>query len=329
VARIAVDAMGGDRAPGEIVHGTLAAARNGIDAVLVGDPELITAQLAAVGAADTIGVVPATQVIEMGEDAASAIRDKKDASVTVAARLVASGEAEGMVSDGSTGAAMAAAVFVVGRLHGVSRPAIATLLPIGKVIIDAGANVSCRPEHLVQFSLMGSLLATSHFGLPDPKVGLLNIGEEVGKGRDLEKEAHGLLTDVPGINFVGNVEGRDLAGDRVDVIVTDGFTGNVMLKTAEGAARLTMRAMLEAVSGPEYQDALAALAPPLMALRARLDPESTGGASLLGVRGNVVIAHGSSSRVAIENAITLAAESAEHHVPAQIEKRLAATSSVV
>jgi glycerol-3-phosphate acyltransferase PlsX len=176
---------------------------------------------------------------------------------------------------------------------------------------------------------MGSLLATSHFGLPDPKVGLLNIGEEVGKGRDLEKEAHGLLTEVPGINFVGNVEGRDLAGDRVDVIVTDGFTGNVMLKTAEGAARLTMRAMLEAVSGPEYQDALAALAPPLMALRARLDPESTGGASLLGVRGNVVIAHGSSSRVAIENAITLAAESAEHHVPAEIEKRLAATSSVV
>lgn len=329
MARIAVDAMGGDRAPEEVVHGAVAAARSGIEVVLVGDGPRLDALLADAKAAGELEVVPASQVIGMGEDPASAIRDKKDASVTVAAQLVAAGEAEGMVSAGSTGAAMAAAVFVIGRLAGVSRPAIATLLPTGRIILDAGANLSCRAEHLVQFAVMGAALSSSHFEIAEPTVGLLNIGEEEGKGRDLEKEAYRLMASVPGINFVGNVEGRDLATERADVIVTDGFTGNVMLKTAEGAARMALRLMLDAVSDPQYQEAVATLAPALMTVRGRLDPESTGGAPLLGVKGNVVIGHGSSSRIAIRNAIALAAEGADHHLPARIEKGLAATSSVV
>lgn len=329
MARIAVDAMGGDRAPDEVVHGAVAAARSGVDVVLVGDDARIAALLGDSGATGEIDIVPASQVIGMAEDPGSAIRDKKDASVTVAARLVATGEAQGMVSAGSTGAAMAAAVFVIGRIGGVSRPAIATLLPLGKIILDAGANLSCRPEHLVQFAVMGSALSISHFGITEPAVGLLNIGEEEGKGRDLEKEAHRLLSAVPGVRFVGNVEGRDLATDRADVIVTDGFTGNVLLKAAEGAARMALRLMLEAVADPAYHEAVATLSPALLEVRGRLDPEGTGGAALLGVDGNVVIAHGSSSRVAIENAIALAAESADHDLPTKIEKGLAAASSVV
>ncbi len=321
--------MGGDRAPDEIVHGAVAAARSGIDVVLVGDEAHISALLGDGGATGEIDIVPASQVIGMAEDPGSAIRDKKDASVTVAARLVATGEAQGMVSAGSTGAAMAAAVFVIGRIGGVSRPAIATLLPLGKIILDAGANLSCRPEHLVQFAVMGSALSSSHFGIAEPAVGLLNIGEEEGKGRDLEKEAHRLLGSVPGVRFVGNVEGRDLATDRADVIVTDGFTGNVLLKSAEGAARMALRLLLEAVADPAYHQAVATLSPALLEVRGRLDPESTGGAALLGVEGNVVIAHGSSSRVAIDSAIALAAESADHDLPAKIEKGLAAASSVV
>lgn len=329
MARIAVDAMGGDRAPDEVVHGAVAAARSGVDVVLVGDDARIAALLGDSGATGEIDIVPASQVIGMAEDPGSAIRDKKDASVTVAARLVATGEAQGMVSAGSTGAAMAAAVFVIGRIRGVSRPAIATLLPLGKIILDAGANLSCRPEHLVQFAVMGSALSISHFGITEPAVGLLNIGEEEGKGRDLEKEAHRLLSAVPGVRFVGNVEGGDLATDRADVIVTDGFTGNVLLKAAEGAARMALRLMLEAVADPAYHEAVATLSPALLEVRARLDPEGTGGAALLGVDGNVVIAHGSSSRVAIDNAIALAAESSDHDLPSKIEKGLAAASSVV
>lgn len=329
MARIAVDAMGGDRAPAETVHGVLDAVRRGTEVVLVGDETRIHPLLHEAGADGVVDVVHAAEVIDMGEDAATAIRDKKDASITVAARLVASGDAEGLVSAGSTGAAMAAASFIVGRLPLVSRPAIATLMPTAKVVLDSGANLACRPEHLVQFAVMGSALSRSHFGLADPKVGLLNIGEESGKGRELEKDAYRLLEAVPGIRFVGNVEGRDLATDVADVIVTDGFTGNVLLKTAEGAAKLVQMLLLEALATPGIEEAVATLAPTLMSLRDRLDPEAVGGAHLLGVDGMVVIAHGSSSRVAIANAVTMAAEGAEHRLPAEIEKGLATASAEV
>ncbi len=309
MARIAVDAMGGDRAPDEVVHGAVAAARSGIDVVLVGDDARIAALLSDSDATGEIDIVPASQVIGMAEDPGSAIRDKKDASVTVAARLVATGEAQGMVSAGSTGAAMAAAVFVIGRISGVSRPAIATLLPLGKIILDAGANLSCRPEHLVQFAVMGSALSSSHFGIAEPAVGLLNIGEEEGKGRDLEKEAHRLLGAVPGVRFVGNVEGRDLATDRADVVVTDGFTGNVVLKALEGGVRTVVEALLAAFSTDESTKAHAdALMPALMPLYESLDPDTYGGAILLGVDGLCIISHGSSGATAMQNAITMAAE---------------------
>jgi len=304
--RIAVDAMGGDRAPEEIVRGSVAAAKRGIDVVLVGEEGRIGPLLERLGT--DLPVVHATEVIEMGEDPAGAIRRKKDASISVAARLVASGEAAGMVSAGSTGAAMAAAAFLIGRLPGVARPAVASLFPPGTVVIDAGANLDCRADHLLQFAVMGTAFAQVHRGEEHPRVGLLNIGEEPGKGRNLERDAFPLLAAADGVHFVGNVEGRDIGGDRVDVIVTDGFTGNVLLKTAEGAARTVLRLILEAVSGEEYQEPLARLMPALAGLRARIDPEAVGGAFLLGVRGVVVIAHGSSSRAAIENAIVMAEE---------------------
>jgi glycerol-3-phosphate acyltransferase PlsX len=247
----------------------------------------------------------------MADDPAAAVRDKKDSSIAVAAGLLRSGEVDGMVSAGSTGAAMAAAAFIVGRLPGVSRPAIASVFPTGHIVIDAGANLECKPIHLVQFAVMGSAVAAVYHGRTNPKVGLLNIGEEDGKGRDLEKEAHARLVAAPGVNFVGNVEGRDLGSDTADVIVTDGFTGNVLLKTSEGVVRALYRMILAALSAEEYQEGLAALTPAFSAVRRNIDPESIGGAHLVGTRGVVVISHGSSTRVAIDNAIGMAADGVE------------------
>ena len=324
-ARIAIDAMGGDLAPRETVLGAIAAVERGAEVVLVGDTPSIEAELAAAGA--NIPVVHATESIGMGEDPAAAIRQKKDASVSVAARLVADGEAAGMVSAGSTGAALAAAAFVVGRIPGVSRPAIAIILPIERptVVLDAGANLAVRPEQLVQFAVMGSVMATIHLGIPDPAVGLLNIGSESGKGRDLEKEAYPLFEAAP-IRFAGNVEGSDLGTGLADVIVTDGFTGNVLLKTVEATARGVGRMALETLADagdPGVESAVEAILPRLTALREHLDPEAYGGAHLLGARGTVVIAHGSSSRVAVANAVAMAAEGAAHGMVEIIAERLA------
>jgi glycerol-3-phosphate acyltransferase PlsX len=247
----------------------------------------------------------------MGEDPARAIREKKSASVTVAARLVADGEAMGMVSAGSTGAAMAAAALVIGRLKGVQRPAIAIIMPNhdgGIVILDAGANIECRPEHLAQFGVMGSALAEAYLGLVLPRVGLLNIGEEEGKGRELDKAAFGLLARAP-IEFIGNVEGRDLSTGKADVIVTDGFTGNVLLKTSEGAASVIAGMVGEVMlADDDMAELLPVLLPKFEDLKKRVDPDSYGGAHLLGSRGVVVIAHGASSRVAIARSLEKAAE---------------------
>jgi glycerol-3-phosphate acyltransferase PlsX len=244
----------------------------------------------------------------MNDDPARALRDKKDSSIRVTAALVASGKAGGMVSAGSTGAAIAAAAFIIGRLPGVSRPAIATLFPGDTVVLDSGANLTCRPEDLAQFGHMGAALAQSHFAVPSPRVGLLNIGEEAGKGRDLEKRAHGLLAELDGIDFVGNVEGRDIATSKADVFVTDGFVGNVVLKTAEGAGTMLLALMRDIIASQPAEAETSGISAAFGDLFERLQPEATGGAHLLGTKGVVVIAHGSSSRHAVANAIALADE---------------------
>jgi glycerol-3-phosphate acyltransferase PlsX len=323
---IAVDAMGGDRAPTEIVHGAVDASRRGVEVTLVGDAPQLNALLRAAGA--SLPVVHAAEVIEMADDPASAIREKKDSSVSVAARLVADGEAGGLVSAGSTGAALAAAAFNIGRLPGVSRPAIASLLPNEKMLLDAGANLSCRPEHLVQFAIMGSALAQIHYRVDPPRVGLINIGEEAGKGRPLDKEAYELLSELGGINFIGNVDGRDFARDTADVFVTDGFTGNVVLKTAEGASQMVLGLLQRTLASEELEKAVQKLGPALEGLHTSFDADSVGGAHLLGTRGVVVVAHGSSSRRAIANAIDLAAEGVRDDLVAKIQAGVAGLRTV-
>jgi glycerol-3-phosphate acyltransferase PlsX len=320
---IAVDAMGGDSAPDQVVRGAVVAQEAGHDVVLVGDADQVEPILEKLGA--DLPVEHAGQVIEMDDDPARAIREKKDASVSVAARLVATGDADALVSAGSTGAALAAAAFIIGRLPGVSRPAIASVFPTGDIILDAGANIDVRPEHLVQFAVMGTAIGQVYAGIEAPRVGLLNIGEEDGKGRELDRSAYPLLEAAGGINFIGNVEGRDLGTGTVDVFVTDGFTGNVLLKTVEGTVRAFYRMLLEAIQADEYQEALATLMPAFMSLRAYVDPENVGGAHLLGTKGVVVIAHGSSSQVAIANAIEMATAGARERLTARIAAGIEAT----
>ncbi len=303
---IAVDAMGGDSAPRETVEGAIIAAESGVEVVLVGDEQEIRRLLD--GRDVSVSVVHAGEIIGMHDDPTHAIREKKDASIVVAARMVAAGEADALVSAGSTGAAMASAAFIIGRLEGVARPGIASIFPTGHVIMDVGANLECKAEHLLQFAVMGTALAQVYRQVEFPRVGLLNIGEEESKGRILEKEAFALLTSSGAVNFVGNVEGTDIATDAADVIVTDGFTGNVLLKTGEGAGKVIQRMVFEMLAKPQYQDAVAELMPVFIELRERLSPDSVGGAHLVGTKGVVVIAHGSSSRVAIDNAIEIAAE---------------------
>ncbi len=322
MARIALDAMGGDLAPLETVIGAGDAAAAGVDVVLVGDSGVIGRILDEEDL--DLPVVDAPEVITMDESPSAGIRRKKRASVTVAARMVADGEATGMVSAGSTGAALAAAAIIIGRIDGVSRPAIATIIPTDSptVILDVGANLEVGAKHLVQFAIMGSVMARVYLGVERPRVGLLNIGEEAGKGRDLERNAYTALEAAP-IDFIGNVEGRDIGEGRADVIVTDGFTGNVLLKAVEATARTVGRLVADALSSPgeqEVQDAVRLVLPHLLAVRQKLDPEAYGGAHLLGVRGTVVIGHGSSSRVAIANALRMAAEGAEQGLVDMIEE---------
>jgi len=322
LARIALDAMGGDNAPTETVAGAVEAAGRGVEVVLVGHPEVLEAELAK--HETRLPIVDALEVIGMGEDPARAMREKPGASISVAAKLVAEHSAEGLVSAGSTGAAMAASAIVIGRVKGVTRPSIASIFPTPgspTIVLDSGANPDVKPEQLVQFAIMGTVAAEVLLGIEDPRVGLLSIGEEKGKGRDLEREAYELLEQAP-IRFVGNVEGRDVAADKSDVIVTDGFTGNIFLKTMEGAAQVIMRYAMEAISGLEA-DVQESVLPALGEVRRRLDYETYGGAQLLGVKGVVVIAHGTSSRVAIANALVMAAEGAEHDLPGRLAARLA------
>ena len=326
MATVAIDAMGGDNAPGEIVHGGVDAAANGHRVLLVGDEEQLAPILRSTGS--DLPIVHASQAIEMSDDPAIAIREKRDASISVAARLVKDGAADAVVSAGSTGAALTAAVFTLGRLKGVSRPAIASYFPSGSVVLDMGANLSCRAHDLARFAVMGAALARTHYGLERASVGLLNIGSEPGKGRVLEREAHDLIASVPGIDFVGNIEASDLPRTNADVIVCDGYTGNIMLKTAEGTARLVFNLILDAVAAPEYAEAVQTLAPAMMELRERLNPERAGGAHLLGVRGVVVVTHGSSTRLSISTAVATAAEAVEGALPDLIAAGLAESAGL-
>ncbi len=308
---VAVDAMGGDNAPHAIVAGARRAhEEHGIPVVLVGRADEL-------GDTGGLEVIEASEVIAMDADPGSSVRTMKDASLVRAAEAVRDGKASAMVSAGNTGATMASALLRTGRIKGVSRPAIATAIPgpVGPptVLLDAGANAECRAEWLVQFAQMGAVFSRARFDVDRPRVGLLSIGEEAGKGSPLVKEAFGLLDAVDwssqGADFIGNVEGRDLMGTEVDVVVTDGFTGNVALKTLEGCAKNIISALLESFeSTPEAKEASEALLPALLPLYKRFNPDSYGGAMLLGTKGVCIISHGSSGEEAMANAISVASE---------------------
>ncbi|HVF75162.1 MAG TPA: phosphate acyltransferase PlsX [Acidimicrobiales bacterium] len=322
---IAVDAMGGDRAPGEIVAGAAQAAHElGVPVVLVGDP-------AAIGDTHGLDVIPASEVIGMHDDPAAGVRRKKDSSLVRAAEAVRDGKASAMISAGNTGATMGSALLRMGRLPGVARPAIATPIPVPgstpTVLLDAGANADCKPAWLVQFAQMGAVFAAERYGIDKPRVGLLSIGEEDTKGNALVKEAHALLAGgAPGVHFVGNVEGRDILTEAVDVVVTDGFTGNVTLKTLEGAVKFMRDAVFGAmVSTEEAIKASEVLIPLLLPLAEEMDPDSQGGAALLGVDGVCIISHGSSSAKAIVNAVRVARDMVEQGLADRLAAAVAAT----
>lgn len=317
MARIALDAMGGDHAPSETVAGAVDAAARGVDVVLVGNQDQIEIELDK--HTTSLPVVHAPDVIGMADDPAKALRERPNASITVCAKLVSDGAADGFVSAGSTGAAMAAAAIIIGRTPGVTRPAIASIFPTPgtpTLVLDSGANPEVKATQLAQFAVMGSVAANALLGADPARVGLLSIGEEKGKGRLLEREAYELI-EASSVEFVGNIEGRDVATDKVDVIVTDGFTGNVFLKTTEGTASLINSYILEALA--ELPDEVQAqVMPALLKVRDRMDWETYGGAQLLGVRRSALIAHGSSSRKAIANALAMAQDSADKNLPGRV-----------
>jgi len=307
---IALDAMGGDKAPEEMVAGALDARDElGIEVLLMGDETALRGLMASMERGE-LEVVHAPEAIEMDEEGAWAVRNREGASVVVAAESVRQGRAQAMVSAGNTGAAMAAAFFSWGRIKGIKRPAVAVILPPSHsptLLLDAGANSDCRPEHLKQFALLGSAYASVRWQVDRPKVALLNIGTEQSKGNELAREAFRLLDSETRINFIGNLEGRDLAGDRADVVVTDGFTGNVTLKVVEGVASLISRQLLEALGNLDEEE-VKPLLPALLSLRQEMDYRTIGGAPLLGVKGVCIIAHGSSDALAVRNSIRVAAE---------------------
>ena len=315
--RVAVDALGGDRAPEEVVAGALEAADGGIEPILYGPAGLDTSGLP---------LVETSQVIAMDEKPAEAVKSKPDSSLVVACRAVGQGDAEAVVSAGNTGAMLAAAFLELRRLPGVTRPAIAVVIPSRKgpsVLLDSGANADARPEHLLQFAHMGSVFAQEVLDIGEPEVRLLSIGEEPEKGNQLTLEAHALLAEAEGLNFAGNTESRELLAGAADVVVCDGFTGNVVLKLLEGTINTVLDALREEITASRRGKVGGLLIrPAARGMRSRLDPETYGGAYLLGLRGLAVAAHGNSSRRAIANAIRLAARGVEHDVVGRLAQRL-------
>jgi len=329
---IAVDAMGGDHAPRAVVEGAVAAAREfGVGIILVGDKDKVDSELAALDTSRlNLRVVHASQVVDMSDSASVAHRRKKDSSIRVAVELVKSGEAAAVISAGHTGASMATAFFVLGAVTGVERPAIAALVPTMNgfsIMLDVGANVDCKPIHLLQFAVMGDVLARKVHNMQRPKVGLLSIGEEDTKGNELTREAFKLLK-ASQLNFIGNVEGRDVFNGKADVIVCDGFIGNVAIKISEGLAEamnaLLKREIEEAIGG---QLGYLLLRPAFKKFKKRLDYSEYGGAPLLGVNGVCIICHGHSSPKAIMNAVKLAHDShvkqLNRHIQNDIEVNVA------
>jgi glycerol-3-phosphate acyltransferase PlsX len=325
-ARIAIDAMGGDHAPAEVVAGALKAQEElGVEILLVGDPQQIEDSLRqqdAIGRVCTgqLEIVPSEGAVEMHEEPLSALKRKPNASINVAMNLVKQQQADAVVSAGHSGAAMAAALLRLGRLPGIDRPAIGAVLPTmipgsSVLILDVGANVDCRPKFLEQFALMGTIYSQCVLGVAEPKIGLLNIGEEPSKGNDAAVRTHQLLVDNPNIPFVGNAEGRDVLSGKFDVIVCDGFVGNVLLKFAEAVGEVVVQVLKEELAaGLKNQISAPLLQESLKGFKQRVDHVEHGGGLLLGVAGVCIISHGSSQAASIFNAIRLAKEAIDNQV---------------
>lgn len=334
--KVVLDAMGGDHAPHAEIDGALAATRDfGIGVILVGQREKVEPELRRCGWRGDgdrgIEFVEAAEVIGMDDPVAISVRRKKKSSLRIGARLVADGHADGFISAGNTGAAMATAKMVIGMLSGVDRPALAAMIPTktGKptLLLDVGANAECKAEHLVQFAVMGDAYSRAVLGTAKPSVALMSIGEEEMKGNDLTKEAFPLLRSLRNLNFVGNVEGRDVFTGAIDVIVTDGFTGNVMLKLSEGLTDAMLSMIKRELTTSAVTKAGAMLAKPAFRnIKKRLDYSEYGGVPLLGVSQIVVIAHGSSNSRAIRNAIRSVKEFSRHHASELIERGIAEAS---
>ena len=321
---IVVDAMGGDNGPAEVVEGALEARKEyDVGIILVGRQSEVKRELARVGADSAISVVHADEVVGMHEHASAAVRGKRTSSIAVGLGLVKEGQARAFVSAGNTGAVMANAIFTLGRIKGIERPALGIVHPTlrGKsLILDVGANVDCKPSYLVQFALMGSLYLNKVFGIPSPSIGLLNIGEEETKGNQLVLDAHELLK-ITKLNFKGNVEGKDIAAGLTDVVVTDGFVGNVVIKLSEGLAELISAIFKEELSRAFHSKLLAlGLMADFHRVKDRLDYAGFGGATLLGVDGVCIIAHGRSNAKAIKNAIRVAKQAVQQGVVEAIKQ---------
>lgn len=326
--RIAVDAMGGDHAPLEIIKGALGAlAENkNLHIVLVGREEEIMKNLPGEVIPERIEIVNSREVISMDEHPATAYRKKKEASITVAAKLVKEKRAEALISAGSTGAQMVASLLGIGRLKGIDRPAIGTVFPTltGNVLLlDAGANADCKPENLFQFAQMGNIYSQRILGISNPRVGLVSIGEEEAKGNELTLQAHELLKKQTKINFIGNVEGRDILTGKADVIVCDGFVGNIILKVIEGTATTIFTFLKEEIKKSTASKAGALLMKPgFRNLKAKLDYAEIGGAPLLGIKGISIICHGSSKALAIKNAINVAVDCINNEFVKYLQKSM-------
>ena len=334
--RIAIDAMGGDNAPGEIVAGALRAVEElGVKVLLVGSPEDIERTLPSSVKSEQVEIVPAEGAIAMDEEPLSGIRRKPKASINVAMSLVKKGEADAVISAGHSGAAMAAALLRLGRLPGIDRPAIGAVFPTMMaskqvLVLDVGANVDCRPKYLEQFAVLGSAYSQYVLGVTEPKVGLLNIGEEDCKGNDVAIRAHQMIAENPYITFIGNAEGRDVLSGDFDVIVCDGFVGNVLLKFAEAVGEILLQIIREELpQGLRGQIGCSILKPNLKRIKQRVDSAEHGGGLLLGVNGICVIGHGSSQAPSIFGAIRLAKEAVDNQVLQRIHSNNLSEKSVL
>jgi glycerol-3-phosphate acyltransferase PlsX len=327
--RIVVDAMGGDHAPAVVVDGAVQAARDlGLEILLVGRQEAVEAELKRHDTAGLLMTVHhATEVIEMDEHPAAAVKAKKDSSMVIGMEMIKRHEADAFFTAGNSGGALAAALFRLGRIRGIQRPALSTIFPSQTpqgycFLLDIGANADCRPEYLVQFALMGSIYAERVLGVPHPRVAIVSNGEEEGKGNELVQETVPLLK-ASGLNFVGNAEGKDIPWGIADVIVTDGFTGNVIIKLAEGVSKMLMDIIKQELTSSSVSKVGALLAKPAFdQVKRRLDYREYGGAPLLGVDGVVIVGHGRSDALAVRNGIRMAAQTVENGVLDAIKQDL-------